>query len=240
MYEKLQEMMAKNEEVKRIKETLLSWVKEEVDGGKQCFHVESVGQTMDMVKDLAETEKECAEALYYMTVVTAMLEGDEPEYGPMGYNHRHLNSGRFARSGRGHVVSGHGSSYGFHPGPFVDQEPFIDGYLHDPNEFRRRMNPRMGYDDGRDWDDKRENWDDRSGSKSKYGRAYDDYKEARRHYTVSKNHEDKEKMEHHIMEHVENALESMFEMWESSDDVMLKKRISDEAAKILNQMKMTK
>lgn len=237
MYEKLQEMMIKNEEVKQAKETLFGWVKEEISGGKQCFDVDSTGKTIDMVKDLAETEAKCAESLYYMTVIAAMLEGDEPSYenGNMGYNHRHLNSGRFAKSGRGHVVSGHGSSYGFHPGPFMDQEPYIDGYIHDPNDFRRRMNPNLGYDDGRHWDNEGER-----GPKSKYGKAYDDYKEARRHYTVSKNHEDKEKMDHHIMEHVENALESMLEMWESSDDVMLKKRISDEASKVLNQMKMAK
>lgn len=237
MYEKLQEMMFKYEEVRQAKDTLFSWVKEEISGGKQCFDTDGTGKTTDMIKDLAEAEAKCAESLYYMTVITAMLEGDESSYenGNMGYNHRHLNSGRFARSGRGHVVSGHGSSYGFHPGPYMDQEPYIDGYIHDPNDFRRKMNPNMGYDDDRRWDNEREN-----GNKSKYGKAYDDYKEARRHYTVSNKHEDKEKMEHHVMEHVENALESMLEMWESSDDVMLKKRIADEASKVLNQMKMAK
>lgn len=233
MQEKLAEMMVKNEEVTRLKETLLSWVKEEVNGGKECFHVESVGQTMDMVKDLAATEKYCAEALYYMTVIDAMLNTDEPSYeegGVAGYNHRHLNNGRFARSGRGHVVNGGGSS-GFHPGPFVDQEPYIDAYLHDPNEAWRRGDRRaMGYDDGKDWNGQEK-------SRSKYGEAYDNYREARRHYTVSKDAMDKERMDHHTMEHVNNTLESMVEMWESSDDAMLKKRIVDEASKALNQMK---
>lgn len=230
MHEKLAEMMAKLEDVKCVKETLLSWVKEDISGGKNNFCVENVGQVVDMVKDLAETEKECAEALYYMTVVKAMLSGEEPNYGaPMGYNHYHLKNGEFARSGRGHIVNG-GTS-GFHHKPFVDEEPYIDGYLHDPN-FRHVMNPTMtmGYDDGMDRQDIR-----RKGSK--YGDSYDKYQEARRYYTASKSTADKERMDQYTMEHVNNALESMQEMWNSSDDVMLKKRIVDDASKVLNQMK---
>lgn len=233
MHEKIEEMMAKTEEIKKMKETMLSWVQQEVNSGKECVHVESTGQVVDMIKDLAETEKECAESLYYMVVVDAMLNGKEPEYGePMGYNHRHLNNGRFARSGSGHVVGG-GTS-GFHPGPFVDQDPYIDGYLHNPEDFWRTMNKHpntMGYDDehGR--------WKDSDGQKSKYGRAYDDYLEARRHYTVSKNASDKERMDHHTMEHVMNGLESMQEMWAASDDAMLKKRIVEEASKVIDRMK---
>lgn len=232
MHDKLAEMMAKTEEIKKTKETLFSWVQQEVSNGKDCFHVESAGQVVDMVKDLAETEKECAEALYYMTVVDAMLNS---EGGISGYNHRHLSNGRFARSGRGHMVGGNGNS-GFHPGPFVDQEPYIDAYLHDPNGPWRHQNPRsMGYDDDRDWNARRDN--DQEKSRSKYGEAYDNYREARRHYTVSKDTMDKERMDHHTMEHVNNTLESMMEMWESSDDAMLKKRIVDEASKVVSQMK---
>lgn len=229
MHEKLTEMMTKVEDVKEIKETLLSWLKDEVHCGKDAFHVDSNGKVTDMIKDLAQTEKECAEALYYMVVVYAMLNPDTDSYdASMGYNHRHLRNGEFARSGRGHVVNS-GTS-GFHAGPFVDQGPYIDAYLHDPNEFRRTMTKHpmsMGYD----------NDPYMGASKSKYGQAYEDYKEARRHYTESRNPVDKEKMDHHIMEHVHNGLESMQEMWKSSDDVMLKKRIVDEASAIINQMK---
>lgn len=225
MHDKLTEMMAKIEEIKRTKETLLSWVQQEVNVGKDCFHVESVGATVDMIKDLAETEKGCAEALYYMVVVNAMLNGEDPSYeeAPMGYNHRHLKNGEFARSGRGHMVGG---TSGFHHGPFVDEKPYIDAYLHDPNFKPNMLHRTMGYNG--DWDEN---------SKSKYGKAYDDYLEARRHYTASGDQLAKEKMDHHTMEHVNNALESMQEMWESSDDAMLKKRIVDEASKVLNQMK---
>lgn len=224
------ETMAKIEEIKQVKETLFSWLREEVGHGKDCIHLESSGDVTDMIKDLAETEKECMEALYYMTVISAMQQGEEPYYGDsMGYNHRHTNSGRFASAGRGHVVGGHHSgSYGYHHGPFMDQTPYVDGYLHDPN-FEYSMenrNKTMGYDDGR-----------MSHNNSKYGKAYEDYREARRHYTTSKNVSDKEEMNHHIMEHLGNSLESLQEMWEASDDTMLKKRFLDEMSKVFNQMK---
>lgn len=230
MHNEITKLMERTEEVNRIKETLVCWAKEEINSGKDCVHLESLGQTIDMIKDLAEAEKEYAESLYYKLVASAMTDAENSTYGEnMGYNHRHLRNGEFARSGRGHMVYGDNrSTSGFHHGPFVDQEDYIDGYLHDPNEFRRSMRANMGYENDRF---------DRMDSKSKYGKAYDDYQEARRHYTVSKEPADKERMDHHTMEHVNNTLESMQEMWESSDDVMLKKRIVDEASRVLNQMK---
>lgn len=222
MHEKLTELKMKSEEMKEIKNTLLSWVKEEVGSGKECFHVESVGEVVDMIKDLAEAEKECAEACYYMIVSSAMLEGEEePSYG-MGYNHRHMSNGQFASSGKGHMV------YGYHK-PYIDQEPYINGYLHDPN-FKDEMKSMMGYDSEK-YPRKRA---------SKYGEAYDDYQAARRHYTVSKKPESKEMMNEYAMKHVDNVLESLEELWESSDDVMLKKEIVDEMSKILNAMKTQK
>lgn len=230
MHEKLQKLMTTSEEICKIKETLTCWLKEEVNLGKDNCHLKSSGDVTDMIKDLAETEKECAEALYYYTVIKAMLEGEEPSYGDsMGYNHRHLRSGRFAPSGEGHRVNGsHNGSYGFHPGPFVDQEEYIDAYLYDPS-FKAKMRPSMGYNDGMDRD-----WNDTG---SKYGRDYDNYKAARRHYTTSNRPEDKERMDQYALSHVDNALESVKDLWDSSDDVMLKKRIVDEASKVLNHMK---
>lgn len=228
MQEKLMKLMMKSEDLASVKETLLSWVKEEVGQGKDCFHVESAGQVVDMIKDLAETEKECAEALYYTTVVQAMAEEGDPSYENMGYNHRHMGNGQFASAGRGHVVRG------YHHRPYVDQEPYIDGYLHDPN-FASHMRS-MGYDDG---SMNHHGNMGNSGRSSKYGESYDHYQESRRHYTVSKNPADKEEMKRHAMDHVDNMLESLQEMWESSDDAMLKKRIMDEMTEVINEMKKT-
>lgn len=225
MMEKLEEMKIKSEEIKKIKETLVSWLRDEVNTGATCCHLESAGDVTDMIKDLAEAEKECAEALYYTIVSEAMLKGEEPSYGDaMGYNHRHMSNGRFASSGKGHMV------YGYHK-PYLDQQPYIDGYLHDPN-FRSTMEhaENMGYNGER-------MMGDHQGRSSKYGKSYDDYQEARRHYTVSKDSRYKDEMDHHAMSHVDNTLESLQEMWESSDDAMLKKRIVDEMSKVLSQLK---
>lgn len=232
MHEKMTKMMAKSEEICQIKETLISWLKEEVNTGKDCCHLQSAGDVADMIKDLAKAEKDCAEAMYYTIVGTAMLEAEDPSYGAMGYNPRHLNNGRFASAGRGHMVyGGHhsGGTAGFHPGPFTDQEPYINAYLHDPNKFKdTMMKDGMGYDNG---------MYDRRERDSKHGRAYDEYKEARRHYTASKDPSAKERMDYHAMMYVDNALEGLQEMWESSDDAALKKRIMDDATRVLNQMK---
>lgn len=237
--EKLMELRMKSEEIKGIKETLMSWVKEEVAKGNGCdgCHVESTGAVVDMIKDLAETEKECAEALYYNVVTQAMLDGEDPSYGgSMGYNHRHLNNGQFASAGRGHMVSGshHSGSYGY-TRPYVDQEPYIDAYLHDPNFIHKMTMPNMGYGNGRTTGE--HNMSGRSNSGSRYGESYDRYSDARRHYTESRTPEDKEAMNRHAMEHVDRVIESVQEMWESSDDMALKKRIADEMSKFISQMK---
>lgn len=227
MHEKFAKAEAKMDEVKSVKETLLSWVKEEVNAGKECFQVDTVGDVVDMIKDLSKTEKDCAEALYYMAVVKAMLEAEESPYGNMGYNHRHMANGRFAPSGEGHVV------YGYHP--YIGQQSYIDGYLNDP-DFKSNMS-RMGYPDGMPGRMNHNDYNSDRGTGSKYGRSYDNYQTARRHYTMSKDPAMKEEMNHHAMEHVDNTLESLQEMWESSDDTMLKKRIVDEMSKVLSEMK---
>lgn len=89
----LEEMMAEMNDLKEIKKTLTGWLKEEVNGGKDCFHCESAGAVSDIIKDSAQTIKYCLEAKYYETVIKAMERGEEPSYGgeqPYGYNHRHF------------------------------------------------------------------------------------------------------------------------------------------------------
>lgn len=109
-------------DLKEIKKTLTSWIKEEVSHGKECFDTKSCGETIDMIKDIAETMKECYEAEYYRTMIEAIGSNNESAY---DYNHRHTMNGRFAKSGRGHMVSGYT--------PLTDQEPYIDAYMHDPD-----------------------------------------------------------------------------------------------------------
>ena len=229
LQEKMNEIMTEMNEVKGIKSTLLSWLKEEVNTGKDCCHLESTGDVSDIIKDLAQTEKECAEALYYMVVIFSMLQEGNSSEDIMGYNHRHMSNGQFASARKGYTIYDHQHK------PYVDQEPYIDAYLHDPN-FKQNMMA-MGYGDGTN--SRRDNGMNRNSSGSKYGKSYDDYQTARRHYTASKNLADKEEMDQHAMAHVGNVLESLQELWESSDDVMLKKEIVEEMSKALNEMKAT-
>ena len=53
---------------------------ENLDGGS----IEQMGQIIDMIKDLAETEKACMEADYYDSVVEAMDGEDRYGYDPQG------------------------------------------------------------------------------------------------------------------------------------------------------------
>lgn len=215
------EMMAEMEDLKEIKKTLISWLKEEASHGKECFDTKSCGETMDMIKDATETMKEYYEAMYYKTVVEAMESGGEPAYGGedmYGYNSRHMANGKFAKVGKGHVVSGYR--------PYIDHEPYIDAWMHDPDFQNRMRHDSMGYEDGRM-------------DQSEYGEVYDKYRTARRHYQDSKSQTDKEEMDKHCMNYMNHTVKHLKAMWEDADP-MLKKRLKEdfgeEMVKILDAM----
>lgn len=211
MHHEIEEMMNEMCDLKEIKKTLISWLKEEVNQGKECFDTKTCGDVMDMIKDAAETTKECYEALYYKTVIEAMNEGGEPAYGDgsYGYNHRHTSNGQFASSGRGHYVSG------YNRGPYMDQDAYIDGYLHDPNFKNRMRSQSMGYEYG-----------DRVGT-SRDGEMYDRYQMAKRHYQDSKSVADKEEMEEHCMKYMDHTIKHLKAMWDDADP-MLKKKLKED------------
>lgn len=221
----IEEIMAEMADLKEIKKTLTSWLKEEVNHGKECFDTKTCGDVSDIIKDTAETMKECCEALYYMTVIEAMESGKGPAYGGedvYGYNHRHMANGQFAQSGKGHVTSGYT--------PYVDQEPYIDAYLHDPNFQNRMRHGSMGYNDG-----------GRGENRSEYGEIYDNYRTARRHYQNSNAQTDKEEMDQHCMRYMSHTVKHLKDMWKDADP-MLKKRLKEdfgeEMVKILDAMQV--
>lgn len=85
MYEK-HKSTEKLEDICSLKHDILHFVMGEVGTGfsdnPQEVHI--LGEYVDMIKDLAEAEKECYEACYYESVVAAMdAYGDNPR---MGYN----------------------------------------------------------------------------------------------------------------------------------------------------------
>lgn len=216
MNQEIQSMIAEFEVMDHIKKTLTSWLKEETDSGKNCFDTGSCGDVSDIIKDLAETKKACYEALYYKTVIEAMNEGIEPEYGEgsYGYNHRHMANGEFASAGKGHYVRG------YKPGPYMNQMPYVDAYMNDP-----RFEERMGYN-GKSGDV----------NTSRDGEIYDNYQNAKRHYQKSKSTKDKTKMEEHCMKYMENTLSNLRSMWEDVDPMLkarMKKDFEEEMTEIL-------
>lgn len=220
---KMEEMVIEMADIKEIKKTLTSWLKEEVNQGKEKIDLPSTSAVSDIIKDMAETTKECYEAMYYKTVIEAMKSGEESAYGSenvYGYNHRHTANGQFAKAGKGHIVS---SGYR----PYVDQEPYIDAYIHDPTFQNRMKNDSMGYTD------------DRQIGRSEYGEIYDNYRMAKRHYHNSKSQADKEEMDQQCMNYMSHTVKHLKDMWEDADPMLkkkLKEDFGEEMTKILDAM----
>ena len=234
MSHEIQAMLAEMEDMECIKKTLLSWLKEEVEHGKECFDTNSCGAVSDIIKDMAEAKKECYEAYYYKTVIEAMSKGRSSSYGEgsYGYNHRHMDNGEFASSGRGHIVRG------YNHGPYMDQMPYIDAYVHDPN-FEENMwdgnNMSMGYNPNTGTPNNSGGGNNRMGN-SRNGEIYDNYRNAKRYYQSSKSSEDKAKMEEHCMKYMDSTLKNLKSMWKEADPSLkakIKKDFGEDMAEIL-------
>lgn len=241
MSQEMNAVEAEVEDMKHIAKTLTSWLKEEVNNGKECFDTKSTGDVSDIIKDMKEAIKSCYEACYYKTVIEAMEDGEEPAYGEgsYGYNHRHMANGQFASAGRGRYVSG------YNPGPYMNQMPYIDGYLHDPM-FEERMGYSNNYSTGGNSGGSSSNRSNsgnsgsgRSGyrmNNSEDGEIYDNYRDARRHYQHSKTAEDKAKMEEHCMSYMNHTLENLRHIWKEADPSLkakVKKDFGDEMVEML-------
>lgn len=202
MSHSMEDMKVKMEELKRNKETLMSWVTNEISSGCQQFDLNGCGETIDMIKDLASAEKDCWESLYYQTVIEAMTEYDE---GPMGYNNRRMANGQYAPAGQGRI-----SGYR----PMVDQKPYIDSYLHNPN-FRTDV---MGYSNN----GISMNNDDMSEMRNNYY----GYRNAKMMYNSTGSSSDRTEMEKYQMGCVKEMAKRLGEIWEDADPV-LKHKLKD-------------
>lgn len=80
----------------------------------------------------------------------------------------------------------------------MSQKPYIDGYLHDPN-FRDNMT------------------DYRPGYTNEYGISYDEYKNAKRHYTETRSQTDKEKMDIRGDDLLKKTIGTVKEIWMDAD-----------------------
>lgn len=92
------------------------------------------------------------------------------------------------------ATAGHGHMVrGFHGTPEMNQQHYIDAYMRDP-DFKRNM--------------------------SQYGQAYDNYLDAKRHYTETRSMSDKEMMNSEALRHVHDLARTSKEMWEEADPTL--------------------
>lgn len=89
--------MDKIKDLKETKEKLVDALKGNLATGIENVDTKEAGEVTDMIKDLAEAEKECWEAAYYESIVKAMKDDGEK----MGYDDWRYASGRFAPKGKG-------------------------------------------------------------------------------------------------------------------------------------------
>lgn len=217
-----------------MKESLTEWAKAEIDKGAACVCTAEMGQVIDMIKDLAQAEKDCYEAKYYKEIHESMEDFKEKEKceastGGMpwylkflsgdkaGYdNWRYPSSGRFASKG-------HGMRYGYMP-------EWYDPMMHGPVEWD---DGRMGYEGPNDWKTATSTtYNDRTG----YGTTpYDRYKEAKRHYTESHSTQDKAAMDEHAKKHLETSIDSFRDIWQEADPEM-KRKMKTNLASLVNEM----
>lgn len=167
--------MDTNEKIKELcksQECIMSFLSAALSAGAMNADSREVGNVADIVKDLTASEASLRESEYYKKVTEAMDDTYDARY---GYSPRMTGNIR----------------YGFNP--MMEQKPYIDGYLHNPEEFRDNMHSRYGYGD-----------------------AYDGYKESKRWYTETKSTEARDKMTAYTKQHLGNTVATLKEMWNDS------------------------
>lgn len=191
----------KYDDICELKHKILSYVGREVSEGMESdpAKVHVLGEYVDMIKDLAEAEKYCQESCYYESIIDAMDEYDEIDR--MGYRKRN-SRGRFVSSN-----SNYGNNAGYNPD--VYSRMMMDKMIDD-----KMMNSKNDYDMEDD-------------TEHRYGRSFDKYRKAKRHYTQTHSETDKEKMKEHAREHMNDTLSTLREIWENADPELRVKMKSD-------------
>lgn len=204
----------KHDRMCRLKDNIIDWATSLLQDGKpqNAAEVQAMGEVIDMVKDMAEAEKLCREADYYKSVHKAMEEyGDDPR---MGYPRRRNRMGQFSKTGR----SG-----------YPDDDWGRDDGNGRMGYTRERYNPRMemGSDNRR----MREDWED-----DRYGRPFNQYRRAKRHFTETKSDKDKQEMKDYANEHVVESIQTLREIWDSADPE-LRTHMKSDMTKLVGDMK---
>lgn len=229
----MEEFKMEIEKLKELGKSLTCYAHDHKDELSPC----DMGQLTDMIKDIAEAKEKCWKAKYYEFIVAAMEDAEEEEEmmakmgGRMGYDHyRYPSSGRFAPTGSG-------KRYGYVPPYMMDMHDGLDrGWFE--KDFDPKVDYRMGYPT--DGDTSRGSRGVRMGytpeaGMSKYGRSYEQFRDARRHYTETHSSEDEARMSEHAKEHMKDTVESLRDIWEDATPELRKKMKAD-LGKLLNEL----
>lgn len=209
--------------------------------------VKELGEWVDIAKDIVCYDKDMRE-------IEQMDE--EEKYGEMDYR-----MGYRGRDSKGRFVhrSGRGRSAGYTPYVHM-MPPFMDG-MYDEYDGMMPEDYRMGYSNsgsrsgnsggGRSGgsgnyggSDNSNGQGNNSGSYgysegnrggSRRGETYDRYRDNRRHYTDTKDLESKKKMDESMKEYMDDAMDSMKEMWKDADP-QLKQSMKAELTKLVQQL----
>lgn len=218
----------KTKRLSEMKERLEECLESEMAKGVGCVDTDEAGKVVDMIKDLAQAEKDCAKACYYKTVIEAMTEGaEEPRWGDSrsGYNNRRYSNGEYAPAGRGHV-----SGY----------DPMMPHYL-DPtlNEIQYWDPDRPGYSrsqSGTRVTGRNSTISIPSAAQGgRYGYSYSEFEDSKHRYDETKSPADKEAMEEHAKEHVKDSMHSIRKIWDVADPA-LKKKLKGDLTAMINDL----
>lgn len=198
---------------------LTSFVKSHISAGLSECNCDELDKAINSIHHLKESVRNCYEALYYKTVIEAMENGDETEY--YGYNNRRYNNGHYAPKGSGHISGYMPPMMGYDMMPPSGYNQNLRDYPH----VRNYVNDRLGYHD--------EN--DSRTMTSENGRAFDDYRMAKRHYTETGSPSDKEEMKKNMNEHFANSINTMREMWYDAEPEH-RKRMKADLTKFIGEL----
>ena len=229
------------EEICALKKDFIKLVDNEIHSkGVNDINAKDCGEVVDMIKDLAEAEKNCMEACYYQSIVKAMADAEEDDKD--GYNRNRYANGQYAPKGRG------SRSMGFMP--YLEKDPWMPDWTYNPDydpvvntmgyagprrnqsgststygdmEPASQSGSRRGYDD---WDPDRD---------PQHSMSYNEYRKAKRHYTETKSPSDKQMMDEKSRRHIHEALDTFKDIWKDADPAM-RKELKASMQQAINEM----
>lgn len=182
-----------------LKHNMLHYVMGETEKGFEDdpTKVHVLKEYIGMVKDLAEAEKACQEACYYESVVEAMDNADMFEDNTRMGYNRKRN--RLGQYSDGRGMDGDSGS---------NQRM---GYIPDMNRPYKRMMDEI------DWDE----------DEPAYGKSFNRFRKAKRHYTKTHSEEDKQKMKDASNAHMMETMATLREIWDDADPDLRKRMKTD-------------